>query len=280
MEKQRGDVASRPRTGAGSSQPISLQRVGEWPPFWQRLLLRVLLPVDTLVRFGVDPISLTDVNGLPVVRVLPGERGRSLRLEIRDVATARDPLLELELADTQFNQIEVLWMALQNPFAPRFDVDLMPDGQTTMRGFMRRNLPAETAAMSAGLAPGQTHRGLGIFKRLATRMESFMVSLNQREYVAQPLFYHTAILFERIGFHYMQGQALMERIAQGFAPGGDLRTRMDGSTPFRRPEGVDSIRGRSWAIHDGILDEPWDRMRMIKRMGIDSEVNTTPGVPW
>ncbi len=262
-------------------RPISLLELNNWDVFWQRLIFRVLVPVDTLVRFGVDPISMLDANEMPIARVMPGENGRSIRLEVYHQISARDPLLELELADTPFNQIEVLWIAFQNPFSPRFDVDVLPDGQSTMRGFLRRNLPAEEAACAAGLAPGQIRRGLGAFRRLAQRMETFMACLNQREYVAQPLFYHTAVLFERMGFCYIQGQSLMERIAQGFAPDGELRRRLDGATPFRQPAHANSIRGRAWAIHDGILQgEVWDRMRMVKQLGIDAEVNTTPGVPW
>jgi hypothetical protein len=261
--------------------PISLQEVNGWDASWQRLLFRILVPVDTLVRFGVDPVSLTDVNGMPVARVIPGDGGRSIRLEVYHEIAARDAILELELVDTAFNQIEVLWIAFQNAFSPRFDVDVMPDGQNTMRGFLRRNVPAEEAAMRAGLAPGQTRRGLSAFRRLAQRMETFMACLNQREYIAQPLFYHTAVLFERVGFSYIQGQSLMERIAHGFAPGGKLRARLDGSTPFRQPEQAATIRGRAWAVHDGILeDDPWDRVRMVKRLGVDAEINTTPGVPW
>lgn len=108
-----------------------------------------------------------------------------------------------------------------------------------------------------------------------------MACLHQGEYIAQPLFYHTAVLFERIGFSYIQGQSLMERITQGFAPGGDLRRLLDGSSPFRQAAQANSIRGRSWAIHDGILqDQPWDRVRMVKRLGADAELDSAPGIPW
>jgi hypothetical protein len=188
--------------------------------------------------------------------------------------------MEIELADTPFNQIEVIWVAVQDPTAPRFDVDVMPDGQSTLRGVARRNLAAETAALAAGLAPGQLRKGIGQFGRLMERLEAFMLVLNRRDYVAQPLFYHTAVLFERFGFSYIQGQGRMERIAAGFAPGGDLRARLDGATPFRRPELADSVRGRAWAIHDGILAEGWDRVKMVKRVGIHAGVDTCPGVVW
>jgi len=260
--------------------PVSLQEVNGWDVPWQRLLFRVLLPVNTLVQFGVDPISLTDAGGMPVARVIPGEGRRSIRLEIYHSRDAQDALMELELADTPFNQIEILWVAIQDPFAPRFSVDVMPDGQPTLRGVLRRNLEAEAAALDAGLAPGQVRRGLGAMEQLAARMESFMACLNQREYVAQPLFYHTAVLFERLGFAYIHGRARMERIAAAFAPGGELRARLDGSTPFRHPRLADSVRGRSWAIHDGILGEPWDRVRMVKRLGQHAGVDTCPAVPW
>jgi hypothetical protein len=111
-------------------------------------------------------------------------------------------------------------------------------------------------------------------------LESFMLALNQREIVAQPLFYHTAILFERSGFSYMQGQGMMERVHQGFLPGGDLRGRLDASTPFRQPELADTVRGRSWAIHDGLLGDEWTRVRMIRRLGGVRALDTSQNLPW
>ncbi len=59
---------------------------------------------------------------------------------------------------------------------------------------------------------------------------------------------------------------MMERIDSGFAPGGELRARLDGSNPFRMPEAADSIRLRSWAIHDGILDETFTNITMYKEI--------------
>jgi hypothetical protein len=111
-------------------------------------------------------------------------------------------------------------------------------------------------------------------------MESLMAVLNQREYIAQPLYYHAAVLFERIGCAYTLGQSRMEEINAGFAQGGKLRARLDGSTPFRAPELAETVRGRSWAIHAGILDRPWDRVRMVKQLGRHAGVDTCPGVPY
>jgi hypothetical protein len=149
-----------------------------------------------------------------------------------------------------------------------------------MRGTIARNIVAEEAAMAAGLAPGQVRRGLRAFRWLAERIETLMLCLNQREYMAQPLFYHTAILFEQYGFSYVQGQARMEEIHAGFQAGGELRARLDGGSPFRQPALADSIRGRSWAIHDGISVGRWDRVRMVKRLGVNAHVRTAPGIVW
>lgn len=263
-----------------AARPIFLHEVSQWDVRWQRILFQVLIPVPLLIEYHIDPVMLTDPQGRPVVfRRLGADQG-SFRLELFHSGAALDPMAEIELVDTIFNQIEVVWVALQDPTGPRFDIDVTPAGESTMRGTAARNIAAEEAAMAAGLAPGQIRRGLRSLHWLVERMETLLLCLNQREYVVQPLFYHTAVLFEQFGFSYIQGQQRMVDIAAGFQPGGDLCTKLDGSTPFRKPEGAATLRGRSWAIHDGILDGGWDRMRMIKRLGISAGVCTCPGVPW
>ena len=51
------------------------------------------------------------------------------------------------------------------------------------------------------------------------------------------------------------------------------------STPFRQPEQWRTVRGRAWAIHDGILaamDARWNDLRMVKQVGKHAGVNTFP----
>jgi hypothetical protein len=271
---ERQDLAREPR------RPIFLREVMEWDLRWQRMLFQILVPVELLVQYRIDPIGLTDPQGRPVAFSRPGADQGSFRLELYPAGDAPEPMAELELADTQYNQIEVVWLALQNPSAPRFDTDIAPNGGPTGSGGALRNLAAEEAAMLAGLAPGQVRRGLGALRWLAARIETVMLCLNQRELVVQPLYYHTAVLFEQLGFSYIHGMARMENISQGFGTRGELRAKLDGSTPFRRPEFAATIRGRSWAIHDNILTEPWDRVRMVKNLGVHAGVSTCPGVPW
>ena len=69
----------------------------------------------------------------------------------------------------------------------------------------------------------------------------------------------------------------MRWIDREFRPGGILFARLDGSTPFRTPGREKTVRGRSWAIHDGILDEPWESPKMYKAIGVRATVSTFTG---
>jgi hypothetical protein len=111
--------------------------------------------------------------------------------------------------------------------------------------------------------------------------EGFIVTeLGHEMYFVEPLYYHNAVIFERYGFTYQMGKRLMESIHTGFQPGGDLHTQLDGSNVFRKPEASESIRKRSWAIHDGILGEPFTNVTMYKRVGISAGISTTPNCAW
>jgi hypothetical protein len=128
--------------------------------------------------------------------------------------------------------------------------------------------------MRAGLFPNQTSRGLRMFGEFFERFERFADSLAMDMIVAEPLTYDNAMRYEKLGFDYLSGRRLMELINEGFALGGSLTARLDGSTPFRMPGMEKSVCGRSWAIHDGIMDRPWEDVRIYKLIGVDAAVNT------
>ena len=177
-------------------------------------------------------------------------------------------------------QMHVLLYIINDPESPRFDVDRMPDGQPTEFGVFRRNLEAEEAALLAGLAPGQVRRGLRALHDSIEAFDSFVGSLGHDLYFVEPLFYHNAVVFEGYGFTYQQGRRLMEGIHAGFQEGGPLWSSMDGSTPFRARAGAATVRGRSWAIHDGVLGYPFTNVTMYKHVGHDAQVSTFPEAVW
>jgi hypothetical protein len=55
---------------------------------------------------------------------------------------------------------------------------------------------------------------------------------------------------------------------------------MDATTPFRDPEKINSIRGRSWAIQDGILGHAYTDVTMYKSVGKSAGINTFPNAEW
>lgn len=191
-----------------------------------------------------------------------------------------DPVLYGHVTDTLNGQFHILLYVLNDPNSKRFEVDRLPDGTSTKLGTKHRNLEAETAAMKARLAPGQIREGLHILNSAITTFEGFIADLGHDLHFADPLFYHNAVIFERYGFSYQKGRKLMERVDQGFSPEGDLIPKLDGRTPFRQPRAADSIRLRSWAIHDGILDETFTGVTMYKRTGEHAGVNTCPQCGW
>ena len=191
-----------------------------------------------------------------------------------------DPILYAHLADNINGQIHILLYILNDPNSPRFNVDKMPDGSPTQFGIRKRNIEAEIAALNEGLSPGQVRHGLRLLRQAMGEFEDFVKGLGHDMYFVEPLYYHNAVIFERYGFSYQMGRRLMNEIQAGFAEGGGLRQKLDDSNSFRSSKAANSIRLRSWAIHDGILGEPFTNVTMYKRVGISANISTTLGCKW
>jgi hypothetical protein len=256
----------------------SIQQVNKLSHEQMLQVYRRLVPKEILLRFGIDPETLADSEGHTLFECQPAVA--SVEVSLRHAWDAEDPVLYVQLADTPNNQIEVVLFIVNDPTSERFDTDRLPDGTPTYFGTLARNVEEEVRAMEAGLAPGQVHRGLGATRRLMPILEHFVAGLHHDAFYIQPLAYHNAILFERLGFAYMLGLGRMEWIHKQFTPGGLLFERLDGSTPFRRPGAEGSVRGRSWAIHDGVMGEPYGGVKMYKRTGIHAGVVTFPSAAW
>ena len=257
---------------------FSISQVNKLPSEQMSQVYRRLVPLEILHRFGITPQTLTDNEGRTLYKCKPGIS--SVEISLRHVWDAQDPALYLQLADTPNNQIEVVLFIVNDPYSERFNTDQLPDGTLTYFGTLERNLEEEVRAMGAGLAPGQVHRGLSATRRLMPILEHFVTGLSHDAFYIQPLAYHNAILFERLGFSYALGLGRMEWIQKEFAPGGVLSNRLDGTTPFRAPRAAKSVRGRSWAIHDGIMGEPYRDVKMYKRVGIHAGIVTFPHAAW
>lgn len=177
------------------------------------------------------------------------------------------------------NGIDLNLLVLSDPLAPRFDIDRDDEGRATQFGVVRRNLAEEKRAMEAGLAPGQVRTGLQASAGVLQNVETFLAMMAHYALFLEPLTYASAWVFERRGFAYVRGHKLMDDINREFQEGGQLQRALDGSTPFRHPDHWRTVRGRAWAVHDGILaeiGESWDGLRMVKQVGQHANVNTFP----
>lgn len=238
-----------------------------------------LIPLELMDRFNI-PASFKDKDGNSLLsfKFTPGST--DVEMKLYHQVEFPDPILYGHLTDTLSGQIHVLLYILNDPSAKRFDVDVLPDGQHTRFGIFKRNIPAEQAARQEGLAPGQVRPGLRLLPAAIMKFEEFVESLGHQVYFAEPLYYHNAILFERYGFSYQVGRRLMERIETGFSEDGDLNLLLNNSSPFRTPTAKNSVRLRSWAIHDGILGEPFTNVTMFKHVGKTAGINTCPSCGW
>ncbi len=256
----------------------SIGQVNALPEEERSRAYQSLLPLDVLRRFDIDLEGRSSDTDSSLFTIAP--KRTSVALALRHVPDAEDPLLYLQLADTTTGQIEVVMFIVNDPDSDRFDTDHLPDGTPTHFGTVRRNIIEEIRAMEAGLAPGQVRRGLRLTRDLIPSLEGFVARLDHDVLFIEPLAYHNAVLFERLGFAYVMGLGRMEWIHREFAPGGLLHNRLDGSTPFRRSGAQETVRGRSWAVHDGIMGMPFEGVKMYKRVGIHAGVVTFPEAAW
>lgn len=269
------------RRGAGV--PITLRQINGLPENAKRRAYRGLLPPSLLTRFGIDPITWQGADGVEHVDLgAEPDLGR-VSISVRAAEGIGHEFLYLDLQDTSLNGINLNFLQLSDPTCSYYRTDYDADGKPTLFGTVNRNLPAEEQAQEAGLAPAQVRQGLGASAPILEQLEAFLVTCGHRAYFLEPLTYASAWVFERRGFAYVRGHKLMDDIQDEFQPGGRLYQALDGSTPFRQPAQWKSVRGRAWAIHDGILDAinmAWDGLRMIKQVGRHAGVETFPAAEY
>ncbi len=267
------------RLAQDAAFPISIQQINRLPENTKRRLYRALIPPALLTRFEIDPITWRGPDRREQVSLKAEPETGVMEIRARRSEADEDDFLLIELADNSFNSLDLGMLLLSDPDSPRFQTDVDEAGKPTQFGAARRNLVQEEQAMRAGLAPGQTRGSLGASQAVLQALDAFAMALGHRSYFLEPLTYASAWIFERRGLAYVRGHKQMDTIHQEFQPGGRLHVALDGSSPFRQPDAWCSVRGRAWAIQDGILEAAglrWDGLRMVKQVGRAAGVNTFP----
>jgi hypothetical protein len=252
----------------------SLHGINELETVEKERIYTSIIPPRLFELLNISPETFCGRDGLRRVTIIAPHGMGLARIEVKSHPDDPRTVFFLDIADTHHRQMELCFCIICDPSAPRFAVDVDSRGNDNCFTTLGRNIPEEIRAMQAGLFPNQASRGLRMFGEFFTLFERFVGSLAMDMIVAEPLTYDNAIRYERYGFDYLNGRRLMERIDREFAPGGSLTARLDCSTPFRRPGMETTVHGRSWAIHDGIMDEAWEGVRIYKLIGVDVGVNT------
>jgi hypothetical protein len=268
---------------AGTQEPVGIRYLNHFEDGLKARIYRSLVPPHLLRLYEIDPLRWTKFGKPGCVRLDAAPDTDRMVLAISNQPEPFDPYFVIELQDNIVGGIDLNWLQLSDPFATRYAIDRDEAGKDTSYGTTTRNLSAEAAALDAGLAPAQIRAGVGASQLVFTQLETFLAVLGQQALFLEPLTYASAWVFERRGFAYVRGHKLMDDIHQAFQLGGALRTALDGSTPFRQQGQWHSIRGRAWAIHDGVLDAlgaTWDQLRMIKQIGKHAGVNTAGNTPY
>ncbi len=262
-----------------------IQRINNLPPPVKEGLYRLLIPPTLFHRFHINPLTFSDYDGIKLVRFYYPEKEETVMVEVKRKPEDQDPIYSIQVSDgADFTQLNWDFLIVNDPESERFNIDVDEQGRDTLWGRASRNLPEEERALRAGMAPGQVRRGLGLTKDIVASLEFFAKILNIKVISLEALFYHNAIIYERCGFIYFEGYKRMQRIHQAFQPGGKLFAKLDSSSPFRQPEFAHTVRGRSWAIHDGIiseidddlLEEGWTSPKMYLLVGKPRQVCTFP----
>ncbi len=261
-----------------ASVPATLKQLNELPEGAKKRIYRALIPPNLLTKFNIDPISWKGRSDYQLTLQAESQSGE-VNISIGKTSDSPEEFFCLQLLDNAINGIDLNFLLISDPWSPRFDTDRHADGSPTFFGKARRNLVAEEQAKQAGLAPGQVRKGLAFSSIVLQQVETFLATCSHSAYFLEPITYAAAWVFERRGFAYVRGHKLMDDIHKEFQPGGRLYQALDGSTPFRRPDQWSTVRGRAWAIHDGLLnaiDAEWDKLRMIKQVGRHTGVETFP----
>lgn len=259
--------------------PVTIRALNSLPENPKLRLYRALIPVQVLAEFDINPRTWKNPDKLQQVRLEAEAGSDKVKITAWYGEDIRNEFFYLELADNQYSGIDLNFLVANNPLAERFRTDVDDTGNETLFGTVHRNHGEEEKAKGAGLAPGQIREGLRSSSIVFNHIETFLTMMSHHAFFLEPLSYVSAWIFEKRGFAYSKGHQLMDIIHKEFQPGGELHKALDGSTPFRQPDQWNTVRGRAWAIHDGILekiDRKWDDLKMIKQVGRHAGVNTFP----
>src|SRR3990172_900925 len=201
---------------AGGLGLSSIQEINHLPREMLEALYLRLVPEEMLDRFDIDPRTLMGPEGTRLVRITAPADKPWARVEVRSSTEDRDPALLVDVEMSRLSVPELAFVQITDPHASRYGIDRDLEGRDTLFGTVSRNIDEELRAFKDGLAPGQLRRGLQLLPRVLDAMDGFCRLMGAGLYLVEPLFYHSAVLYERQGCGYLLGREVMDPIHAGF----------------------------------------------------------------
>jgi len=260
-----------------------ITRLNSLPARERDEIYKLLIPGEVLKIFEIEMKTGRNRKGEPVIMVDCPDHQCEGSVEVKNDPRDQDPIFYIEVSDSM-DLVQLRWdfILINDIRMPRYNTDITQEGQSRWLKWTSRNIPEELRALQAGLAPGQVRQGLRLMDEVNQCLDRFCGSLGLKSIYMEALFYHNAIAYEQHGFRYFEGEKLMRFINHEFMPGGRLFKLLDDS-PFRKRAFHNTVRGRSWAIHDGILEDladpefdSWEPAKMYKMIGKYFQVDTFP----
>src|SRR5512139_263665 len=131
-----------------------------------------LVPRSIFERFEIDPKTLVNGYGERVVTgIFPPDENFAC-IEVKYRSADKDCIFSCQISlQTFMASLHLDFLILNDPFSERFNVDIDESGRDTLLGTRSRNIPEETKAMEAGLAPGMVRQGLRLLKEFVKSLE-------------------------------------------------------------------------------------------------------------
>ena len=236
----------------------SIQEINALPREVAEALYARLVPDELFDRFGIDPSTLCDRDGARLVRVTAPPDKPWARVEVRSSTEDRDPALLVDVEMSPLSVPELAFVQITDPAGPRFAIDRDPDGRDTLFGTASRNVVEEARAMRDGPGPRAGAARPAAALAGAGRDGGLLHADRQGDLP------HRAALLP-LG-HPLRAPGL--RLPDGpRRDGGDPRRLLRGRgaadgarrllAASARPDAARTVRGRSWALHDGVIEGLW-----------------------
>ncbi|HKI54143.1 MAG TPA: hypothetical protein VJ987_08450, partial [Anaerolineales bacterium] len=133
-----------------ASLPVTLKALNSLPENPKLRLYRTLIPIQVLAEFDINPRTWKNPDKQQQVKLEAEQGSDKVKIHAWYGDDPQNEFFYLELADNQYNGIDLNFLIANNPTSQKYRTDYDDEGIETLFGTVRRNLAEEEQAMHAG----------------------------------------------------------------------------------------------------------------------------------